>query len=425
MDIRANDYVTAEDYLEKYPGIPFPWRIKIKPFERLRLKVLVEDRFVKNHYSCDDLILLCYLCLKDRDEITNPLMTRLQRHARNGDLRATYLLGKYYEIGLSPFSQDDGKAFYYFKKAENLGVDEAKIHLAKAYLTGKGVDKDIPKAFEIIMDSPDSTMKERLLGYCLFTGCGTKQDISKGLEHLENASRKKDGSAEAFLAESYYQGKLVKEDKKKAFDYFVLASQHGQKRCNYIIGEMLLNGDGIKKDPLTALEYYKRDINNHLCKKKIADISIMLHLPIEKSDIENLYRDAFQKGDYESGIEYAKCLLESSEEETRQAGYAILKKVAKKNHSAYFILYENYHKDKDHKNSHHFLRLAIRSHDLKAISLARESKTLHQYCEKELALGKANGEEKIISFLNTIETKENERKISKEKFKALKASQLT
>lgn len=66
--------------------------------------------------------------------------------AETGNVKAQFILGTAYYLGLNGAEQDYEKAFYWWKKAAEQGNPEAQVQLGLCYSGGIGVEKSKSKA---------------------------------------------------------------------------------------------------------------------------------------------------------------------------------------------------------------------------------------------------------------------------------------
>ena len=66
--------------------------------------------------------------------------------AETGNVKAQFILGTAYYLGLNGAEQDYEKAFYWWKKAAEQGNSKAQYNLGACYYSGEGVEKSKNKA---------------------------------------------------------------------------------------------------------------------------------------------------------------------------------------------------------------------------------------------------------------------------------------
>lgn len=122
-----------------------------------------------------------------------------------------YFKGKYAQI-------DINKSFHFFELASRQNFAPAQFYLGIFYLTGLGVDKDINKALNYLLSSPenkDFAMFE--IGYFYLEGKYVKKDIEESIFYFKEASSLENQFAQNNLGIIY---KDIKNDIGKAIDYF-------------------------------------------------------------------------------------------------------------------------------------------------------------------------------------------------------------
>ncbi|MEM6602633.1 MAG: tetratricopeptide repeat protein [Pseudomonadota bacterium] len=74
----------------------------------------------------------------------------LEAVAEQGDIRAQYLLGNFYNAGSDDFQSDPIKAAYWLEKAAKADDKDAQYELASLYFQGRGVGQDKLKSQEFL-----------------------------------------------------------------------------------------------------------------------------------------------------------------------------------------------------------------------------------------------------------------------------------
>ena len=210
------------------------------------------------------------------------------------------------------YSSKGGKAelekeLILYEQAGENGSGAAYYELARIYALGKGVEKDIEKAFDYLVkahlaDNDESA--ESYLWLCIESGLmgagktgikksdllnvvednwdflefiaqgfngedemacalGIQQDEKKYVHWLEEAVKQGSDSSAYSLGVIYYEGKLVKQDYKSAFE---LLLKHASDSCNfeelkefsqYYLGLMYQNGNYIPQNLFMAKKWFE------------------------------------------------------------------------------------------------------------------------------------------------------------------------
>lgn len=149
-------------------------------------------------------------------------------------------------------------SLYILSKAGNA---EATYKLAKCFQTGKAVDMDKCKAFELyeIAKNQGSVLAITELG-CLYNyGVGCKRNKKKAFNYYLEAADKGELKALSIIAEAYENGNNVKKSKKKAWKFYNKAYNAGLKKAAGEIGYYYLKGirGVVKQDIKKAIEYFE------------------------------------------------------------------------------------------------------------------------------------------------------------------------
>lgn|GEM_PF-2744389 len=91
---------------------------------------------------------------------------------------AKALLGDMYMKGIGGLEQNSETAFRLYMKAAELGSELADWRIAKCYLSGNGVEKDLEKGYEWLKKETKRDNRDAylLMGYCYAKGWGVTQD---------------------------------------------------------------------------------------------------------------------------------------------------------------------------------------------------------------------------------------------------------
>lgn len=170
----------------------------------------------------------------------------------------------YYSMGqdcLTNGALDD--AVTYFRKAANMGADEAAYEICaigRQMETGDGVGKNEEKAESCYKIGVEYGIEKAslYLGEMYLRGIhGGKPNPRKARRALEDASDMGNREAAALLGKAYDEGLLGKVNPKQAFRYYLLAAERGDTSSMLMIGLFYAQGTSVAKD-LTAAEMWIR-----------------------------------------------------------------------------------------------------------------------------------------------------------------------
>lgn len=133
-----------------------------------------------------------------------------------GCLDGIYRLGLLFEKGIGVKKQDLSIAHKLFTIASEAGLAEARLHIVRYYMHGKGVKKDVVRAFEMILailtDSPGNVGKQTTAdanaeaGAMMLLFTSPPSDAKRGIKELEIACTMKSPKAYIYLSIAYAKG---------------------------------------------------------------------------------------------------------------------------------------------------------------------------------------------------------------------------
>lgn len=116
--------------------------------------------------------------------------TKAAEQKNLGSISSLNRLGRYYLFDADKY--DASKSFAFFKEAADLGDEYGMVNVARAYISGAGVEKNSPKAVEILTDLSKKGNAEALseLAYCYNRGDGVVKNQAEALVclYLSNAN---------------------------------------------------------------------------------------------------------------------------------------------------------------------------------------------------------------------------------------------
>ena len=147
-----------------------------------------------------------------------------------------------------------------FTEAANGGITVAKCKLGKLFLSGDGVEKDIPKAIEWLKQAAveENEFAEYALGRLYLKGEEVEKDTIAAEEYLLKAANRGNKYAAYLLGKEYLSGENFGKDAANAEKYLLKAAEHANKYAEYILGKEYLRGENFPKDVQKAIDYLKR-----------------------------------------------------------------------------------------------------------------------------------------------------------------------
>lgn len=207
-------------------------------------------------------------------------------YAEKGYPVAQYHVGKCYAEGKG-IKKNLRKAFEWYKKAAKLELLEAQYQVGTCYLEGKGVKSNWEKAIEFfthIQDNLDQIIvsedckkivkyaifaeksdakAQYFLGYCYAHGKGIRKDWNKAIKWIAKSAEQNYPQAQYFLGLCYKKGKGVEMNNENAFEYFKHAAKQGLAQAQYELGICYLRGDGVVVNSAMAKEWLEKAAVQH------------------------------------------------------------------------------------------------------------------------------------------------------------------
>ena len=165
----------------------------------------------------------------------------LKQAADNQILEARYQLARLYLE-----RQEFDLAQQYLAIDEQAGVEPDDQHLlllAQNYQLGRGVAKDLTKAYQYFSQSANKGNADAQYhqALALLTGEGVEKDAQQAIGQLLNLSRQSHALSQYRLYELYHQGIDVAQDSTVARMYLFKAAQGGHAESQYLLGTYYLD----------------------------------------------------------------------------------------------------------------------------------------------------------------------------------------
>lgn len=151
-------------------------------------------------------------------------------------------------------------AFYWFKKAADMGASTSQRILGLCYEKGDGVEKDFEKAiywYQKAADNGNSEAKQRI-GWCYKNGIGFQRDLKKAAYNFAKAAESGETTAQCNLALCYCKGEGVEKDFSKAVYWWQRAAESGDSTAQYNLALCYYKGEGVEKDFAKAVYWYRK-----------------------------------------------------------------------------------------------------------------------------------------------------------------------
>ena len=176
---------------------------------------------------------------------------------------AQFRLGSLYYTG-KLVERDYGKAFELISKAADQGDWDAKVFLAAFYYEGTGISSDLQKAAGLAKEAFPTLDGNilRMLAIFYAQGVTVQRDISKALDYFRYSAVLEDAESQLKLANAYYLGSGIKRDLFKAAEWMERAAKNGLPAAQRILGGFYLKGEGVTKDETKARSWILQSAEN-------------------------------------------------------------------------------------------------------------------------------------------------------------------
>ena len=151
-------------------------------------------------------------------------------------------------------------AFYWFKKAADMGASTSQRNLGLCYEKGDGVEKDFSKAvywYQKAADNGNSKAQQRM-GWCYKNGIGFQRDLKKAAYYFAKAAETGESTAQCNLALCCYNGDGVEKDIAKAVHWWQRAAEAGISVAQHNLAARYYNGEGVEKDIAKAVYWWRK-----------------------------------------------------------------------------------------------------------------------------------------------------------------------
>lgn len=214
--------------------------------------------------------------------------TYYSKAANRGNTLSQFNLGLIYYFGKGGFSEDRDLAFKFFKlsseggypkafhyigclyfdekkyseavkffeKGASLGDESSAMFMAECYKTGKGVEMNLEKAFELYKFSAEKgELHSQLnLAICYYNGSGTQRDPVLAFEWHKKAAEKGCQTSQYNLGLHYQVGYGINQDLRLSFHWFTKSSEQGNLSAKREIARAFFRGDGVPQNTEKAFE---------------------------------------------------------------------------------------------------------------------------------------------------------------------------
>lgn len=178
--------------------------------------------------------------------------------AENGNPQAAYHLGQYYLLGRGGLEKDAGRAAENFIRASDAGIFEASYNLGLLYLSGKGVDRDVKKAKELLeqVAVENDADAQYALGTAYFDGDFGEVNEGQGAFWLGRAARNDHLGAQVRYGILRFEGRGVAPDEKEGVSWLAKAANAGNPVAMNRLAKALNAGRGVNENQVEAAKWH-------------------------------------------------------------------------------------------------------------------------------------------------------------------------
>lgn len=234
-------------------------------------------------------------------------------HIGTSVLAFTLVTGCSYHEGEAALQAGNAEqAAEHWRSASDLGDPQAKLALARLYLSGEGIPRDPVAAEQLVKPMAETAAEWRRvwaqevladayqqqgkseeavrwykeamdlgnpsarnkLATAYFEGNGVPKDIVQAIVLYKEGAETGNREARTVLAGLYATGTGVPQDLKRAASLYQQAQAAGDPWAQLRLAEMYLNGRGVPKDPIEAARLYQlaADAGNDYAMTALADL---------------------------------------------------------------------------------------------------------------------------------------------------------
>lgn len=163
--------------------------------------------------------------------------------------------------------QDYRRALELYEQAASLGDVEASYIAGGMYYTGKGVSKNLERAFYYLdyaaAQGKSTVASQRALAQFYLLGSVVPQNYAKAAEWYQSAAAAGDAEAQTELGFLYFAGRGVMQDHERSFQLFRQAAYQNSSVAQYNLAIMWYTGNGVaESDLIKAYAWFSVSASN-------------------------------------------------------------------------------------------------------------------------------------------------------------------
>lgn len=206
----------------------------------------------------------------------------LNKAAKAGGVAAYFVIGDYQENA----KKSDKLAFAAYKRGAEAGQPDCMVRMANFYLEGRGMEKNIAKAKELLKDAAQKGSTQAQFQFAMILASEEKPDLNSLYLNLLSAANGNIIPAQNELGMLYLSGKMGLADQNAAVAWLTRAAKSGHAPAQNSLGALYESGSaGLQQNLQNAGELYKLAANQGHPDAMLAIIRLTL---VASGDKQNL-----------------------------------------------------------------------------------------------------------------------------------------
>ena len=191
-------------------------------------------------------------------DFTPEFVAKCKERAEVGDAQGQALYGRALSNGWG-VEKDQNESIKWLKMSADAGNLIGITSLSQCLRFGNGIEKDIPKANELLVLAATRGFPRAqfLVGTFLQSGGGENKE-REAVEWYTKAAEQGYALAQCDLGFCYQFGEGVEKNPAKAVEWFRKAAEQGDARAQCYLGDCYMLGEGVKQEPAKAVEWYRK-----------------------------------------------------------------------------------------------------------------------------------------------------------------------